>query len=376
MQSLSRFLSQIIYYLLAGVLALLVFHLKQTYPNALANNSPFLLIIFVPIFTAYLGGLGPGIFSVIICALLVDYFFIYPFKSFRLVDTNALMRIIVFTIEGIFSVWLITALRNAQQQLIASNKILEQKVTEKTKKMQEAYDSLQQSNKNLQRSNEELENFAYVASHDLQEPLRKIQSFGNLLHEEVDDKLTEDGKLYLDRMLKSTTKMRKLIEDLLSYSRVTRQNADIAPVNLNGVIENVVSDMEATIMERKADISVAILPEVEAIETQMYSLFQNLISNAIRYSKENEHPKIGISGKQEDDCAIIIVKDNGTGFNPKYKDRIFRMYERVHDKKIPNATGIGLAICKKIVDQHHGTIEAQSKENKGTSFIITLPVSQ
>ncbi len=264
-----------------------------------------------------------------------------------------------------------------EEQLREANELLEARVGQRTAE-------LEASNANLSRSNRELQDFAYVASHDLQEPLRKIQAFGNLLEEEYGAKLGE-GRDYLERMRKAASRMSVLIEDLLSFSRVTTKANPLVPVDLGLVTEEVLEDLETRIKDTGASIIVDTLPTVEADRLQMRQLLQNLLSNALKFSQPDRPPKIKIYAKTvkldakhgaSAKAYRIMVEDKGIGFDEKYLDRIFSVFQRLHSKDAYQGTGIGLAICRKIVERHGGTITAKSRIGKGTTFITTLPAQE
>ena len=236
----------------------------------------------------------------------------------------------------------------------------------------------------LERSNRELQDFAYVSSHDLQEPLRKIQAFGDRLLSKEYDNLSEQGKDYVDRMLNAASRMQNLINDLLDFSRVTTKSKPFVMVKLDDILTEVISDLEVTIEKTGARIVRSPLPEIEAEPTQMRQLFQNLLSNAIKFRKENESPIINIYAKSlqrqahltatpGDELTEIYIEDNGIGFDEKYLDRIFNIFQRLEGQKY-EGSGIGLAICRKIAIRHGGDITAQSQPGIGTRFIITLAI--
>ncbi len=264
--------------------------------------------------------------------------------------------------------------KKAEAEILQFNKNLEQKIQERTIQ--------------LERSNRELQDFAYVASHDLQEPLRKIQAFSDLLQEEYGPQL-QDGKQYLDRILNAAGRMRILIDDLLAFSRITTKALPFTKVDLNTILTEVLTDMEMTIKDQKGAVTITTpLPEIESDPLQMRQLLQNILSNAIKFHKKGVPPAIVISavktsGKQLAKTSQktgtywqINIQDNGIGFDEKYLDRIFTIFERLHGRKEFTGTGIGLAVCRKIVERHAGTITAKSQPNKGTMFMINLPEKQ
>lgn len=239
-------------------------------------------------------------------------------------------------------------------------------------------ESLRRYAEELERSNAELASFASVASHDLQEPLRKIRTMGERLRTLCRHELGEKGMDYLDRMVKASDNMHRLIRDLLSFSRVETKGQPFSEVDLNEPLREALSMLELVIEETDSEIRVSGLPTLPVDEAQMMQLFQNLIGNAVKFRKEGERPVVEISSSPArlgNRAAVEIrVKDNGIGFEEKYRDRIFEIFQRLHGKNQFEGTGIGLAICKKIVERHEGTITAFSSPGAGAEFVITLPV--
>jgi PAS domain S-box-containing protein len=240
----------------------------------------------------------------------------------------------------------------------------------------------------LNRSNRDLEEFAYVASHDLQEPLRKISTFGERLKTQCASSLDKDGTLYLSRILASTDNMRILIDNLLEFSKTTRSSRAHVPCSLNVVVQHVLSDQELKIEETKTTLQVADLPEIEAVPSEMRQLFNNLLSNALKFRKKEADPVIRINATVLGDAEKvkhhlafdrkyykINFIDNGIGFEQEYAEKIFQIFQRLHGKAEYPGAGIGLAICKKIVDNHDGIIYASSAGN-GATFTIILPQKQ
>lgn len=245
---------------------------------------------------------------------------------------------------------------------------------------------LNQKNLELERSNKELIEFNYAASHDLQEPLRKIQTFISRISELEADNLSEKGKSYLDRIVNSSTRMRVLIDDLLQYSRTNKSDALFAEIDLNTVLEEVKSEFSETIEDNRATINAPKLPVIKGISYQIHQLFANLIGNSIKYKKPDEDPTITITYelvKTKEDNILdeshsrfhkIVFKDNGIGFEQEHAEKIFLLFNRLHGKSKYPGTGVGLAICKKIISNHNGYIKAIGAPNEGASIIIYIPV--
>ncbi len=235
---------------------------------------------------------------------------------------------------------------------------------------------LQRQAAELSRSNAELEQFAYVASHDLQEPLRKIIAFGDRLRNKYGDALGEQGLDYLTRMQNASARMQTLIQDLLTLSRVATQPRPFTKVNLREIIDGVVWDLESRIEPLKGRIEIGPLPAMMADRVQISQLFQNLIGNALKFHKPDEPPVVKVYAEAyeptEEGNWKIIVADNGIGFDPKHSERIFQIFQRLHGRGEYEGSGIGLSICRKIVDRHGGSITAQSDLGQGTRFTITL----
>ena len=225
----------------------------------------------------------------------------------------------------------------------------------------------------LEQSNRELEDFAYVASHDLQEPLRKIQAFGDLLRSKHAATLDAQARDYVERMQSAAHRMQVLINDLLSFSRVTTKAQPFARVDLGVVASEVVKDLEARIVESGGRIDVGPMPVIDADPLQMRQLLQNLAANALKFRRDGVPPVVGMYGEMENGLCRITVVDNGIGFEEKYAERIFTMFERLHARAKYEGTGIGLAICRKIAERHGGEIRAHGKPGEGAVFVVTLP---
>ncbi len=242
-------------------------------------------------------------------------------------------------------------------------------------KQKQAEEELQKKASELIRSNTELEQFAYIVSHDLQEPLRKILAFGDRLKKVCPENLSEQGMDYLGRMQNAASRMQGLINDLLSYSRVTTKAQTFEKVDLAEVCREVLSDLETRIMQSNARVEYKDLPVIEADPVQMRQLFQNLLGNALKFHREGIAPAVRIYTLPKNGSVEIVFEDNGIGIADEYQERIFGVFERLHGRNEYQGSGIGLAICKKIVQRHNGVIKIQSQIGKGTKFIVTLPFS-
>ena len=268
--------------------------------------------------------------------------------------------------------------RRMQLESQQLNQILESKVNERTAE-------LQQKNIALVNMNDELLSFNYVASHDLQEPLRKIQAFSGRIMD-GEENFSDTTRDYFGRIINAASRMQKLLEALISYSRANNSEQDFVEIDLNVLLEDVKSDIREMIEEKKAIIENKGLPTLKMIPTQCHQLFLNLISNAIKYSSPESSPKVTISSQlvrvedikkpvylHHQSYWKITVDDNGIGFESQYEDKIFELFQRLHGKNEFEGTGIGLAICRKIAQNHNGYIFAEGKPKKGATFFIYFP---
>lgn len=259
-------------------------------------------------------------------------------------------------------------------------------MTDVTERKQ-AEQAIRQYAERLERSNKDLEDFAFVASHDLQEPLRKVQAFGRMLIENYSVRLEEEGCGYIRRMQEAASRMEKMINDLLAYSRVSKQSRPFEPVDLNKVVKNVLSDLESRIQTSGGQVETGDLPTIEADPVQMQQLLQNLLGNALKFHKPGEQPVVKVYARQAADggksqspvsppAIEILVEDNGIGFDMQHLERIFQPFQRLHGRSEYEGSGIGLSICRRIVERHHGSIAVNSEPGVGSMFIISLPLRQ
>jgi signal transduction histidine kinase/FixJ family two-component response regulator len=258
------------------------------------------------------------------------------------------------------------------------NETLERKVAERTRELLEM-------NRELESSNNELQQFTSVASHDLKEPLRKIQFFGNLIAE--NGGLNEKMATYMNKIISSSTRMSQLISDLLSFARISEDVA-FEDTDVNAILHDILVDLELSIEEKKATVDIGAIPPIQGVPSLLRQLFQNLISNALKFSKPGVPPHIRIraekvalaaeanSARESGEYCRIVIADNGIGFDERYKDKIFTLFQRLHTRDAYEGTGIGLTIAKKIVEKHNGEISVESQPGVGSTFAILLPLQQ
>jgi signal transduction histidine kinase len=275
-----------------------------------------------------------------------------------------------------------------EQRLVAINKNLELEIKERKsseEKVKQLNKQLLENIASLESANKDLDRFAFMASHDLQEPLRKIRMFSDRLHLKYQNILDDDGRTNILRIQKAAERMQNLITDILTFSKIAVEKTAFVETNINGLIEEVLVDLDEEVRTKQARVTVDKLPVLCVNPGLMKPLFQNLIGNALKYSKKDTTPIIkitydnsnqlnGKSKELKDRYCKILIQDNGIGFDQKYAEEIFGMFKRLHHNTEFQGTGIGLALCKKIVEQHKGYISARSKVNEGSTFIISLPM--
>ncbi len=292
-----------------------------------------------------------------------------------------LLGVMVANLLGILlACGLFVVLYSHARKMARLHEQLEDKVAERTQALQTYSDE-------LQRSNRELEEFAFVASHDLQEPLRKIRAFGDRLQQKYGDVLGEQGADYLARMQGASGRMSQLIEDLLSFSRVTTRRNPFVPVALNDVLAQTLDDLEVRIEEFGAEVVSDNLPTIDADPFQIAQVFANLIGNSLKFRHRDRPPRLEIHVQVDAALAPVadesdrlwcrlVFRDNGIGFAQEYADRVFNLFQRLHGREEYEGTGIGLALCRKIVELHGGSISVQSEPERGSEFVVLLPVTQ
>lgn len=256
--------------------------------------------------------------------------------------------------------------QESNAQLRELNETLERRVEERTQE-------LRQRSEDLRRSNEELEKFAYVASHDLQEPLRMVSSYTQLLARRYKDRLDDDAEEFIGYAVDGAQRMQTLINELLKYSRVGTSGKELAPTDCEAVLDAACANLKIAMEESGAVLKRGQLPEVMGDQTQLIQLFQNLLGNAIKFRREGEPPEVNVSARESEGRWMFSVSDNGVGIEAQYAERVFVIFQRLHGGVEYPGTGIGLALCKKIVERHGGSIRLESEPGKGSTFYFSLP---
>ncbi len=371
--------------LLGLVMPFVVVMLRHAYETN-PEQTPFLHNGILVIASAWLGGLGPGLLATLSHLTAVGIWIIPPTAA------NWLGFVLVFVQGALLACFGEARLRAVARwqkltselemrvaertaALATSNARLEQEAAERERAIAE----LTSAGRQLQASNRELETFASVASHDLQEPLRKIRTFSDRLMQRHASGLDPEGRDYLARSVNAAERMSKLIDDLLTYSHVTTRAKPRVPVDLSEVVAGVVSDLESRIADSGARVEVEPLPTFLADPAQMRQLFENLIVNALKFVAPGQAPDVLVTGRietrGESRVCVMSVADRGIGIEERHRGKIFEMFQRLHGRDAYEGTGIGLAICRKIAERHGGEIDVHERPDGGTIFTVTVPVS-
>lgn len=311
----------------------------------------FLLAVLFPAWRGY----GPGLFSCFLIFLAMPVVFV-PGFSFAKIDAKQLTFTIIVSL---LVSYVATSRRNAEETLRRINEELEQRVRQRTAE--------------LERSNAELEQYAYVASHDLQEPLRMVRSFASLFVDKYRGSLGPEADELLDEINSGVSRMQNMIRDLLAYSRVgATENGEVRPVNLETALQQAIEACQSDIVAAAGAVTHDPLPTIPLCGPPVEQVFQNLISNAVKYRSHERPPVIHVAASQRDGEWELAVSDNGIGIDSRYFERIFGLFKRLHAADAAG-TGLGLAICKRIVEKHGGTIRVESEVGNGSTFRFTLP---
>jgi light-regulated signal transduction histidine kinase (bacteriophytochrome) len=334
----------------------------------LMEPSVFLLFVAAVAMSALYGGLGPGLVAALLSALGIALLFVPPPYSL-LVGLEDALRLSIFLLVGLTISLLADRRKKAEERLHMLNEELERRVAERTSK-------LGAINEELRRSNTELEQLAYVASHDLQEPLRMVSSYTQLLARRYEGKLDEDADEFIDYAVDGANRMEALLNDLLAYSRVSTRGQPHSPTDMDAVFDTARANLRVSIEESGAEVTADSLPTVMGDESQIVQLFQNLIDNAIKF-RSTDTPRVHVGAEKKDGEWLFSVRDNGIGIEEQYLERIFVIFQRLHSRTEYPGTGIGLTLCRKIVERHGGKIWAESAgPGKGSTFYFTLRAAE
>jgi signal transduction histidine kinase len=352
-----------------------------TLAPVLQGEMPFVPFFAATAATAWFGGLGPSLLSTALGFVAGMRFVVRPDHRWWTATPHNLTVAGTYLVGALTIVIISRAMNRASERAVERQIELEREVGERVQAeeaLRKAHDELevrvQERTAELARSNAELQQFAYVASHDLQEPLRMVSNFTQLLADRYGAKLDNNAREFIAYAVEGATRMQTLVQDLLALSRVGTRGKDLTVVRLDEAVDRAVANLEFTIQENGALVSHDELPAVMADSLQMMQLFQNLIGNGIKF-KGAEPPRVYISAVRNRKEWTFSVRDNGIGFEPQYAERIFAVFQRLHSRDEYEGNGIGLSICRKIVERHQGRIWAESKPGSGTTFYFTMPAA-
>lgn len=354
------------------VLLFAVLHVMSYGQGGVRNSGMFYLSAIIMIAFMLLGKLSGRIMAAVSVLHIIYFYFVTVYTNwtdYSLIGKDPHLIDLDFLITGILSILVLTSQVNYIEK--SKNETIND-INSKKDELLYINDELLISQKDLHLKNKELEQFAFVASHDLQEPLRTTTSFVDLLQKQYKGKLDDRADIYLDFIVQSSDRMKILIKDLLDYSRIGF-NKELVQVDCNELLREVIADIDSTIKGEEAEIITGNLPVISAYSTELKQLFQNLVTNAIKFKKKDVIPHIKISSTLEGGFWKFAIEDNGIGIEEQYSDKIFIIFQRLHTRKEFEGSGIGLAHCKKIVELHGGKIWFDSVKDKGTVFYFTLP---
>ncbi len=345
---------------LSTMLALLIRHFAGAKPSPFASVA-FLLVMMA---SAWWGGYMPGILASLLSLFIVPYAVIPHFEPAKVEPPRVLLVLLIAVLIS-----RVAQNRNrVEAALREANESLDERVQQRTLE-------LQRSNAELQRLNEDLNQFAYSASHDLQEPLRMVAIYSQMLERKYKGQLSGDANEYIEQIVQGARHMDMLLKDLLAYAQTVNISLEnVQPVDGGLVLERALSNLSAAVAESNAAVTYDALPQVRVQEVHLLQLFQNLIGNAIKY-RSDEPPHVHVSAKREGRGCAFAVSDNGIGIPSEYKDQVFRMFKRLHTSSKYEGTGMGLAICHRIVERYGGRIWVESDLGKGSTFWFTLPAA-
>ncbi len=358
-----------------ALLAVAAAALLRTWLSGALSSTPFLAFYPALVIAAAFGGFGPGLLAVLVSWLCVTLFFDTTPGYIGLSNPAELQRLLVFLAGGLGVSWVSESQLRGQERLLKQAGEIERDIArlkQTEQALRHSEEDLLRTSRELERSNKDLESFAYIASHDLQEPLRTITGFLQLLEQKVGNQLDDKANQYIHYAVDGSKRMHEMITDLLSYSRVSMQPFSPKRVNLRETLEHALSQIRKSIEDSGATITIKELPSVRADASQMLQVFQNLIGNALKFGSERPL-EIQVEARQDQGFWLLSIKDNGIGLDLKQREKIFKIFQRLHSRQRYPGSGIGLSICKKIIERHGGSIWVESVVDAGSTFYFTLP---
>jgi light-regulated signal transduction histidine kinase (bacteriophytochrome) len=332
--------------------------------------------LFAVALTAWQAGSGPAVLSIVLAAICFDYFFLPPLYSFNLgrQDVPAVVVLILF---AVLTTWFAAIRLHIEAELLAARDKLQQEVTERTQQAREIRvlnEELQKRSLALEASNKELEAFAYSVSHDLRAPLRHMAGFAELLHKNAGAKLDDKAQRYLRTILDSAQRMGNLIDDLLAFSRIGRVETKKAAVNLDQLVKEAMGEVQNETHGREIEWRIDKLPVCYGDRSMLRLVLVNLLSNAVKFTRARAKAEIEVGcGNGGPDEVVVFVKDNGAGFDMKYVDKLFGVFQRLHHVDAFEGTGIGLATVQRIIHRHGGKVRAEGALDHGATFYFSVP---
>ena len=372
MSTVKRYSFAVVAVFLAVLPALLLQHYKF-------HDVELPLLLFAVAFTAWEAGTGPSVLSIVLAALSFDYFFAPPIYSFNLgpQDIPAVLVLISF---AVLIAWFAAIRRRIEAELLTARDNLQQEVTERTQQAREIRglnEELEKRSRALEASNKELEAFAYSVSHDLRAPLRHMAGFAELLQKTAASKLDEKAQRYLRTILDSAQRMGNLIDDLLAFSRIGRMETQKAVVNLDQLVKEAVGEVQHDVHGREIEWKIDKLPVCYGDRSMLRLVLVNLLSNAVKFTRARAKAEIEVGcGNGSADEVVVFVKDNGAGFDMKYVDKLFGVFQRLHHVDAFEGTGIGLATVQRIIHRHGGKVRAEGALDRGATFYFSVPKFQ
>jgi len=354
---------------IAILLAVAALFIRLWLQAALGNRAFYITFFLATAISAALAGFWPGILTAIAGGLLGG--FVVPAGGWgHLIDPADPFAALRYLISGGVVCWICEVLISSRER--ARN--AEQRLRESESTLKAAQAELQLQAEELQRSNRDLEQFAFVASHDMQEPLRTVNIYTELLIKRMEEGRTGDLHQFAAYIHEGVGQMERLIRDLLNYSRIIHSEAEKHPVDANASAREALQVSQALVEQFGGEVVIDPLPIVLATESHMTQIFQNLISNAMKYRRQDALPRVRISAELRDGQALFRVDDNGIGFEPEYAEKVFKLFTRLHGNQYPGS-GLGLAICQRIIERYGGHIGAESRVGQGSTFFFTLPAA-